>query len=99
MEVLPRPDSAAVGCPEVFLIEELNIASVAVVCLERLEPLRKRQRARTDVDSSVLLEQRVTGGQHSVFKLAVHHGVEHAIEYHHISFTSTAATCRLRAVI
>ena len=37
-------------------IEELNIASVAVVGLECLESFRERQRARADVDSTILFQ-------------------------------------------
>ena len=84
MEVLHRPDAAAVGRAEVFFIEELDIAAVAVVGLERLETLGKIERASTNVDAAVLLQQRVTGGQHGMLKAAVHHGIEYAVQHHGI---------------
>ena len=56
MEMLHRPHAAAIGRAKVFFIEELDIAAVAVVGLERLEALGKVKRASTDVDAAVLLQ-------------------------------------------
>ena len=84
MEVLHRPHTAAVSGPEVFFIEELNIPAVAVVGLERLEMLGKTEAASPDVDTTILFQQGIAGRQYSMLKMAVHYGIEYAVEHHHI---------------